>query len=255
MSDQNASNAASSTAGLDFDRAIPSPAARDTAPADGVTNNDSIGPVAPAAQARVSCSACSRAMTATYHTVNGAPVCGACRLKAQSAGGSVSDSATLAKAALYGAGAAIAGAVIYWAVMEYMNLEIGFVAILTGWMVGRAMSAATAGRGGRLLQVGGAALVYVSVAMAYFAFAVRAAIGASGADAVAGAAESGISVVGLLIMAVVGLATPILVVLESMPGGLISALIIGFGMMQAWKMLEPTPIQVEGPFKVSGAPV
>lgn len=255
MSDPNASNSSSSTAGLNFERAIPSSAARESAPTDGVASSASSSPVAPVAQQSVSCSACSRSIATTYHTVNGAPVCGACRLKAESAGGSVSDSATLFKAALFGAGAAIAGAVIYWAVMEYMNLEIGLVAILTGWMVGRAMSTATNGRGGRLLQVGGAALVYVSVAMAYFAFAVRAALSATGADAVTGAAESGISVVGLLVMAVVGLATPILVVLESMPGGLISALIIGFGMMQAWKMLEPTPVVVEGPFKVSGAPV
>ena len=248
MNDHSASSTANSTAGLDFDRAIPSSAARETAPESGTAGS----PTAPVAQQSVSCSACSRSMTTTYHTVNGAPVCGACRLKAQSAGGSVSDSATLAKAALYGAGAAIAGAVIYWAVMEYMNLEIGLVAILTGWMVGRAMSIATNGRGGRLLQVGGAALVYISVAMAYFAFAVRAALGVT---EVAGAADAGIGIVGMLIMAVVGLATPILVVFESMPGGLISALIIGFGMSQAWKMLVPTPVHVEGPFKVSGAPV
>ena len=114
MNDHSASSTANSTAGLDFDRAIPSSAARDAASESGAAAS----PAAPVAQQSVSCSACSRSMTTTYHTVNGAPVCGACRLKAQSAGGSVSDSATLAKAALYGAGAAIAGAVIYWAVME-----------------------------------------------------------------------------------------------------------------------------------------
>lgn len=190
-------------------------------------------------------------MTTTYHTVNGAPVCGACRLKAQSAGGSVSDVATIAKAMLFGFGAAIAGAVVYWAVMHYLDSEIAIVAIFTGWLVGRAMSTATAGRGGRLLQVGAVLLVYVSVAMAYFAFLMSKAMEESGGAA----SDLGINAGTVFLSAVLGLAMPVIAIIGSMPGGLISALIIGFGMSQAWKMLVPTPIHVEGPFKVSGAPV
>jgi hypothetical protein len=251
MSDHSASSTANaaSTVGLDFERAIPSSA---RAPlAESAEAGNPAAPAAPVAQQSVSCSACNRSMTTTYHTVNGAPVCGACRLKAQSAGGSVSDPATLAKAMLFGLGAAIVGAAVYWAVMYYADSEIAIVAIFTGWMVGSAMTKATEGRGGRLLQVGAVLLVYVSVAMAYFAFLMSKALTESGAAA----SELGINAGTVMISAALGLAMPIISIIGSMPGGLISALIIGFGMSQAWKMLVPTPIHVEGPFKVSGASV
>ncbi|MCC7001772.1 MAG: hypothetical protein IT357_06425 [Gemmatimonadaceae bacterium] len=163
----------------------------------------------------------------------------------------MSDPATLAKAMLFGFGAAIVGAVVYWAVMHYLKSEIAIVAIFTGWRVGRAMANATSGRGGRLLQVCAVLLVYVSVAMAYFAFLISEAAAESGAAA----SELGLTVGTVLVSAVLGLAMPIVAIMGSMPGGLISALIIGFGMSQAWKMLVPTPMHVEGPFKVSGAPV
>lgn len=190
-------------------------------------------------------------MTTTYHTANGAPVCGGCRLKMQSSSASVKEPTVILKSLVFGFGAAVVGAVIYWAVMEFLELEIGIVAILTGYLVGRAMSAGATGRGGLVLQLGGAALVYVSVAMAYFPFAVRAAMEGAG-PAGAEAAGAGLSIGAVIVIAIFGLALPVVSVLGSMPGGLISALIIGFGMAQAWKMLVPTPMVVEGPFKVGG---
>jgi hypothetical protein len=52
------------------------------------------------------------------------------------------------------------------------------------------------------------------------------------------------------------LALPLVVIFGSMPGGLISALIIGIGMHQAWKMTAPIQLAITGPFKVGsdGAP-
>ena len=41
--------------------------------------------------------------------------------------------------------------------------------------------------------------------------------------------------------------------LGSMPGGIISAAIIGFGMYQAWNMTAAPVLVFEGPFKVGGA--
>ncbi len=224
---------ASGSSSLEFDRAIPA------------------APSAAAAPQAVTCSSCARAMTTTYHTANGAPVCGGCRLKMQSSSASVKEPTVILKSLVFGFGAAVVGAVIYWAVMEFLELEIGIVAILTGYLVGRAMSAGATGRGGLVLQLGGAALVYVSVAMAYFPFAVRAAMEGAG-PAGAEAAGAGLSIGAVIVIAIFGLALPVVSVLGSMPGGLISALIIGFGMAQAWKMLVPTPMVVEGPFKVGG---
>ena len=47
-------------------------------------------------------------------------------------------------------------------------------------------------------------------------------------------------------------ALPVLMVVGSMPSGLLSAVIIFFGMQQAWKMTGVPPLQVLGPFRVGG---
>jgi hypothetical protein len=43
---------------------------------------------------------------------------------------------------------------------------------------------------------------------------------------------------------------PIMVVVGTLPSGIISALIIGFGMRQAWRMTDGTVMTITGPYKV-----
>ena len=49
------------------------------------------------------------------------------------------------------------------------------------------------------------------------------------------------------------LALPALVVFGSLPGGLLSALIIGIGMRQAWQMTGVPPMQISGPYRIAAA--
>jgi hypothetical protein len=251
------------------------------------------------------CANCGKPLGSTYHTANGAPICSSCRGRLATATAPLRDPVTLAKALVFGFGAAIVGAIIYYAVMRYLNLEIGLVAILTGWMVGKAMSKATAGRGGRLVQVSAGLLTYVSVAMAYFPFAIQqmgeaaetaittppppdtfgterlvdSATVAAMVDSMAAAAAANPSaaqadpllteeerrealegprpeinpIVGFVVVAGIALALPVLVILGSMPGGLISAAIIGFGIVQAWQLTGAPKLVFEGPFKLAGS--
>ena len=46
------------------------------------------------------------------------------------------------------------------------------------------------------------------------------------------------------------LALPVIVVFSSLPGGLISAAIIVFGMLQAWRMTMAPVLNVTGPYRV-----
>jgi len=199
---------------LSFDRAIP------------------VSGAASSAGAALQCSVCKRAITASYHSVNGAPVCDGCRVVLTGLTAPVKEPVLLVKALLLGFGASLVGAFVYWAVIRFFNLEIGIVAVLNGWMVGKAVRRGADGRGGRLLQVAAALLTYASVAMAYLPFALR---------------DGGGLGIGMLIPA---LALPVMVILGSLPGGLISALIIGFGMMQAWQLTGTPPVDIQGPFRV-----
>ena len=45
-------------------------------------------------------------------------------------------------------------------------------------------------------------------------------------------------------------ALPVMVIFGTLPSGLISGLIIGIGMQQAWKMTGATAVTIAGPFKV-----
>ena len=40
---------------------------------------------------------------------------------------------------------------------------------------------------------------------------------------------------------------------RSLPGGLLSALIIGIGMRQAWQMTAVPPLQISGPYRIATA--
>ena len=204
---------------LNFDRAIP---ASGTASTTGAT--------------AVQCAVCHRTITASYHTVNGTPSCESCRTILAAIGAPVREPFLIAKALVLGFGAALVGAVIYWAVIRFFRLEIGIVAVLNGWMVGKALRVGSGGRGGRVLQVAAALLTYLSVGMAYVPLALQ-------AGATLGLAT-------LLSAALL----PVYVILGSLPGGLISALIIGFGMVQAWQLTGTPALDIQGPFRVGNAP-
>lgn len=203
---------------LSFDRAIP------------------VSGAATAVTAAVQCTACHRAITASYFSVNGEAVCESCLDLVTAISAPVREPLAIAKALVLGFGAALVGAVIYWAVIRFFSLEIGIVAVLNGWMIGKALRIGAGGRGGRVLQLSAALLTYLSVGMAYVPLAL-------GAGASIG--------LGTLLSAVL---LPVYVILGSLPGGLISALIIGFGMMQAWQLTGTPTLVVQGPFRVGSAP-
>ncbi|MEZ5288398.1 MAG: hypothetical protein R2712_27050 [Vicinamibacterales bacterium] len=44
---------------------------------------------------------------------------------------------------------------------------------------------------------------------------------------------------------------PVLLIVNTLPGGLLSAAIIGFGLLQAWKMTGVAALQISGPYRVA----
>ena len=198
-----------------------------------------------------------------------------------------------ARALAFGAGAAIAGATVYYAVLALLDLEIGIVAILIGYMVGYAIRKAVPAGGGRRYQILGGVLTYLAVGLAYLPVAIRgstkAAVAAVAADSsrvasrdtvaakpdsiaataaatadssaakptpvardsakAAGGSKSFLLGIGALVF--VALALPVMVIVGSMPSGLISALIIGFGIRQAWRMTAAPDLTFVGPLRVA----
>jgi hypothetical protein len=202
---------------LSFDRAIPA-AAVSVGGSGGVT-----------------CANCQRSLIDVYHTANGEPICANCRHILEGATRGVTQPAVLVRALAFGLVATLAGAFLYWAVIRFANLEIGLIAIASGWMIGKALRAGANGRGGRALQFIGAGLVYLSVALAYFPFVMQGAPPGS----------------SFTLAAFVALMVPLRQVFGSGVSGIISALIIGFGMIQAWQMAATPKVAFQGPFRVA----
>lgn len=225
----------------------------------------------------VACTVCGKSVGSEYYTANGKPICDGCRHVVTEAAATPRSTGVLVKAGIFGLGAAIAGAAIYYAVIAIANLEIGIVAILIGYMVGYMVRKGAGGRGGRRFQILAVILTYWAVGLAYSPLAFKeltkdkkgtsassdstasmsaSADRASAVDTAKSAPANSVSgrkavtAIGALVLLVFAL--PALSVFGSLPLGLISALIIFIGMRQAWNMTASPGLQIAGPFKVGG---
>jgi hypothetical protein len=137
---------------------------------------------------------CSTPLVDEYHEFNGQPVCASCREGQEKARADDLRWSRFPKAVIFGLGAAIAGAILYWAFVRITKIELGIMAIAIGWMVGKAVMKGSRYRGGRRFQVLALLLTYFSITLSYGALIVeeifkRQEAPAKTADAKAGKAE------------------------------------------------------------------
>jgi hypothetical protein len=250
---------------LQFDTAIPSVPAE----ADGT-------------QQGVSCIACRRPLRDQYYDVDGQSACRSCRDEIARLAETPREWGVFARACLFGFVAAILGAIVYYAVIAITNFEIGIVAIAIGYMVGYGIRMATKGRGGRRFQVAALVLTYWAVGLAYMplimaemskeeetqqasadttepgeasAIADSADIAETADTPAAPAAVDGLNLpLAFAVLVGFSFALPVLAVVSSLPGGLISAAIIAFGMQQAWHMTAAPQPQITGPYRIGAGP-
>ena len=243
---------------LQFDTATPGKTAAAT-PAEAVT-----------------CVACQRTIPDKYFDVNGHITCDRCRLQIARQAETPTEFSVFGRAVLFGLGAAIAGAILYYAVIAITNFEIGLVAIAIGYMVGFSVRKATEDRGGLRFQILAVVLTYWAVGLAYtpFVFAgddqsqqeaqvAPVSTGTVAADTApesepepdAAPADGSFNPAGMAIafgiMFALTFVLPVLSVVSSLPGGLISAAIILFGMQQAWRMTAAPHLVITGPFRIA----
>lgn len=231
----------------------------------------------------VLCEACGKPVGSQYYHINGKTACDNCRQLVLSSTVTPRTTGPLVRAGLFGLAAAVAGAAIYYAVIAITNFEIGLVAILIGYMVGYMVRKGAGGRGGRRFQVLAVVLTYWAVGLAYTPLAfkggsdddkVTAASDSTASDSAASTPaaldtanavtkevsgeDSGGSVLKAFgMLAALVFALPVMYVAQSMPGGILSALIILIGLRQAWSMTASPKLEISGPYKVgavTGAP-
>lgn len=251
---------------------------------DHVVDADGTAGAGSANASRV-CARCHSPIRLYYYQIDGHLTCSACKQAIERdlarTGATGRTAAPMLRAALFGLGAAVAGAIVYYAVIAITGWQIGYVAILIGYMVGYAVMKGSRGRGGRRFQFLAVGLTYVAIGLAYAPMSFKELSKDRGAKAAAAAVDSiapstiapnddtrGASTtaapgranakplgtggllfgVGALVLLVFAL--PLIVVFGSLPLGLISGIIIGVGLRQAWRMTAAATMPIVGPFKV-----
>ncbi|HYJ78076.1 MAG TPA: hypothetical protein VEW03_00540 [Longimicrobiaceae bacterium] len=172
----------------------------------------------------VACSACGAPITDVYHVVDAAVVCTACRRAAEQKAGARGLS-RLPLAALYGVGAALLGVLVYVAVIVITGRPFGLIAILLGWMVGKAVSRGSGGQGGPAYQALAVGLTYLAVLGMY----------------IPSGLPEGVGLLSLLLLPFTG------------GLGIIGLLILGFAVFEAWRLNSPQPMTITGPYQVGAA--
>ena len=195
---------------------------------------DAAEPVAATSSAST-CVACKKPLVDRYHTVNGKLICEACRRRLEASWAGGSGSARVAKALLFGTAGAVAGAGIYYAVLALTGYEIGLIAIVVGYLVGRGVRMGSGGRGGPGYQAMAMLLTYVAIVSTYVPMIMN----NSGSEAppIAGAI-------------IASIAMPFLLGTQN----LIGLLILGVAVYQAWAMNKRAGLVFAGPFEVKSSP-
>jgi hypothetical protein len=211
------------------------------------------------------CSTCKRPAENEYHHLNGRVFCTSCRAKIEQSIDKLRQSGSLARAALFGLGAAVAGALIFYAVTAATGYEFGLIAVVVGLMVGKAVRKGSGSMGGRKYQALAMVLTYFSIASTYVppmtkAFYAQAqkqeaAETQAFAQAAPGtpAARSKVVHIGVVpfygFMFLLALAAPVL-------GGfrnILGTIILGIGLWEAWKFNRRVDVKFTGPFTVTAA--
>jgi hypothetical protein len=186
------------------------------------------------------CANCKQPIRDSYYEVGGHILCANCKAAIESklGVGAAASAGAMMNAVGFGVGAAIAGATLYWAVAYFAHVEVGLIAIAVGYVVGRAVRAGSQYRGGLKYQLLAVGLTYAAISAAYVAIMVT----GSTLDLGLGS--------GIVLL----LTAPFVVVVGGLPSSLISLIIIGVGLQQAWHLNRLMKVDIKGPFKIGAAP-
>src|ERR1039457_1126726 len=203
------------------------------------------------------CAACKQPVGDTFYQAQSHMVCPPCATRIQAAQ-QAAPPLSLMRAALYGGAAALGGWAIYALVAIVLHAEIGIIAILVGWMVGKAIRHASYGRGGRPQQILAVVLTYFAITTSYipvivYQYArsphrVEQRQQAQTTDAPSDARPR-ISFSGIALFLLIRAALAPFLSLTSGISAWISLFILFIGLRYAWKLTERREILLMGPYR------
>jgi hypothetical protein len=216
------------------------------------------------APTRPACLMCDAPLFGSYFEVNGQTVCEKCTFLLKDAENQGSGAGRALRATGAGLGAAIAGCVLYWAILAMSGYEFALIAIVVGFLVGKAVHWGSHGKGGWRYQTLAVVLTYLAIVGSYIPLMVAEILkqpteqseAAQGGQAEAATAETvtpsaageaapapGSLLLALGVLLGIALAAPFLGGVENLLG----IIIIGVGLYEAWKLNRHQPVVITGP--------
>ena len=228
------------------------------------------------------CKSCNRPISGSYYRVNGALACANCVTQLQNQLPNDSHSAFV-RGMIFGVGGAILGLILYSTFCIVTGLEIGYLSLAVGYIVGKAIRMGSGGVGGRRYQIAALVLTYFAVSVSAVPIGIYESIkdakakphpvssstsGAGGssnvdagtrnaagpeAKAVANDEKPGIGIGKLLgTLLLFGLASPFLE-LQNPINGALGIVILLVGIRIAWRLTAAPQIDIIGPFQTKPA--
>ena len=183
------------------------------------------------------CSICKQAVRDSYYHINSLVACATCKERIETSGAGRLSMKGFGTSSLFGLGAAIGGAAIWYAVRELTHAEWGLIGIVVGYLVGVAVRKGSRGWGGWPYQTLAVALTYFAIAGAYVPLLLEA-IKTQGHE---------VSLRFVIYLFAFACAVPFLGGI----GNFIGWIIIAIALYQAWKINRRVPLQITGPYKIA----
>jgi hypothetical protein len=198
------------------------------------------------------CKSCAQKISGAYYRLNGAPTCASCvqRIKEQLPQDSHKS---FVRGVLLGVGGAIVGLGIYVGFALATGWMIGYISLVVGYIVGKAIAFGSGGVGGRRYQVAAVLLTYIAVSLAAVPIAISQHMKHSSVSQQAQASDSATVPApkmsfakGVGLLALLGLASPFLA-LANPARGIIGLIILFIGIRIAWKITAGGQVNISGP--------
>jgi hypothetical protein len=195
------------------------------------------------------CAACKQNLETEYFQLAGQNICATCaelvRTNQQRP-----THADVVRGLLYGAGAAFLGFLGY-SIVIWIGFELALVTIGIGYLVGQAVRKGSRGLGGRRCQIAAVALTYMAITFSYIPAGIRDFVKSEEAERAANPTEPA-SAVGIVVAVIFLTGTALLIPflgLSEGVGGILTIVIIGFGLHRAWVLTARDPRLLVGPFQ------
>ena len=111
------------------------------------------------------CKSCKQNISGSYYRVNGSLACDHCTTQLKNSLPKDTHPAFV-RAVIFGIGASVVGLIGYAAFGIITGIEIGYISLAVGWLIGKAMHKGSNGIGGRRYQIVAALLTYAAVSIA-----------------------------------------------------------------------------------------